>query len=148
MMSFIKTEAAVHLKRSLLGVMAVLMVFLLGFGATPLELRDVHTVDCPDTAEYDNLFSSGSTMEARCLFIEGTVFNGSKRTLVNADVFGRIYDANGNDVMPERTRLGAIEAVPPGESPFAIRISVPVTNPLPLALEQFKASGFAGQVRR
>lgn len=140
--------SASRLKRGLIMALAMVTLLLMGFGAAPLSLKDLHTVECPETAEYDNLFTSGSSMEAKCFFIEGTVVNGSQRTLVNADVFGRIYDANGNDVMPERTRLGAIEEVPPGETPFAIRISVPVTNPLPLELAQFKASGFAGRVRR
>lgn len=99
--------------------------------------------------EYTNLVTSnGNPIPARCLFIEGTVVNRSRNTVLNADVFGRLYDANGNEVLPERTRLGAIEEVPPGESPFSIRISVPVTSPLPLTMEQFKASGFSGTVRR
>ena len=148
MISHMRTTLGRAIKQGLLGVLTLMAVLLMGFGSTPLELHDVHTVDCPDTAEFDNLFASGSTLEVRCLFVEGTVLNTSKRTLVNADVFGRMYDANGNDIMPERTRLGAIEEVPPGETPFAIRISVPIANPLPLSLEQFKASGFAGKVRR
>ncbi len=124
-------------------------LLLMGFGGkVQLDLTDVHTTPCPDEPEYANLFTSGSSMSARCFFIEGTVSNPTQSELYNADVFGRVYDANGNDVLPERTRLGAIEEVPTGESPFSIRISVPTTNPLPLALEQFKASGFRGRVRR
>ncbi|MGQ9838169.1 MAG: FxLYD domain-containing protein [Cyanobacteriota bacterium] len=131
------------------GCCVVLAFLLMGFGATSLKLKDLHITPCPDTPEYSNMVTStANPMAARCLFIEGTVVNPSKNTLVNADVFGRLYDANGNDVMPERTRLGAIEEVPPGETPFSIRISVPVTNPLPLKMEQFKASGFSGVVRR
>ncbi len=126
-----------------------LALVLMGFGGkVQLDLTDVHTTPCPDEPQYNNLFTSGSSMEAQCLFIEGTVSNPTKTPLYNADVFGRVYDANGNDVLPERTRLGAIEEVPTGESSFSIRISVPTTNPLPLALEQFKASGFRGRVRR
>lgn len=136
-------------KRVMLGCCVGLAFLLMGFGATSLQLKDLHITPCPETAEYSNMVTStANPMAAKCLFIEGTVVNRSKNTLVNADVFGRLYDANGNDVMPERTRLGAIEEVPPGESPFSIRISVPVTNPLPLTMEQFKASGFTGTVRR
>jgi len=127
----------------------VLAALLAGFGKIPLQLKDLHVTSCPDTSEYTNLVTSnGNPIPARCLFIEGTVVNRSKNTVLNADVFGRLYDANGNEVLPERTRLGAIAEVPPGESPFSIRISVPVTSPLPLTLEQFKASGFSGTVRR
>ncbi len=136
-------------KQLLLGGCLGLAFLLMGFGAIPLQLKDLRITPCPDTPEYSNLVTSNANpMAARCLFIEGTVVNPSKTTLLNADVFGRLYDANGNDVLPERTRLGAIEEVPPGESPFSIRISVPVTTPLPLTMEQFKAKGFAGKVRR
>ena len=55
-----------------------------------------------------------------------------------ADVFGRIYDANGNSVMENRGRLGSITEIPPGVSYFTIRISVPSELPTPLKLEQFK----------
>lgn len=128
----------------------LIALLLMGFGGrVQLDLSALHTIPCPEEPEYSNLFTSGSsTMEANCYFIEGQVSNSSGSPVYNADVFGRIYDANGNDVLPERTRLGAIDEVPEGESLFSIRISVPATNPLPLALEQFKASGFRGRVRR
>lgn len=50
--------------------------------------------------------------------------------------------------MQNRTRLGAIEEVPPGLGTFELRISVPASQPTPLKLEQFKAAGFTGIVRR
>lgn len=138
-----------HFRGWIMALCLGLALLLMGFGGkVQLDLADVHTTPCPDAPEYSNLFTSGSSMEAQCLFIEGTVNNPTDSLLYNADVFGRVYDANGNDVLPERTRLGAIEQVPSGESPFSIRISVPTTNPLPLSLEQFKASGFRGRVRR
>jgi len=127
----------------------VLSLLLSAYGRIPLELKDVHTIACPDTEEFSNITVTGAASTiAQCFFVEGTVVNRSKQTLYNADVFGRIYDANGNDILPERGRLGAIEEVPPGESTFAIRITVPPTNALPLTLEQFKAAGFAGTIRR
>ncbi|MEN9205632.1 MAG: FxLYD domain-containing protein [Thermostichales cyanobacterium SZTDM-1c_bins_54] len=136
-------------KRLLALVCVVVSLLVSAYGRIPLELRDLHTVDCPETEEFSNVTVSGAASTiAKCFFVEGTVVNRGKQTLYNADVFGRIYDANGNDVLPERGRLGAIEEVPPGESPFAIRITVPPTNALPLRLEQFKATGFAGTVRR
>ncbi|MDX2270853.1 MAG: hypothetical protein NW237_02750 [Cyanobacteriota bacterium] len=137
--------------RGLFWVVSLTLVLALnGFGGRiPLQLKDLQTVPCPDTEEYSHLLTSGAaTNPADCYFIQGTVINKSGRTLLNADVFGRIYDANGNDLLPERTRLGAIEEVPPGENPFSIRISVPQTSRLPLSLEQFKAAGFGGTIRR
>lgn len=56
---------------------------------------------------------------------------------MDADVFGRIYDANGNPVLQNRTRVGTIDVIPPGISDFEIRISVPYNQPTPLQLEQF-----------
>ncbi|NJK62099.1 MAG: hypothetical protein HC921_04890 [Synechococcaceae cyanobacterium SM2_3_1] len=145
-------QAQVVWIRRLVLIICLLAVslLLLGFGGIKMELKDLKTVPCPDRPEFENLVtSSGSSAAAAdCYFIQGTVVNPSKKPIYNADVFGRLYDANGNDIWPERTRLGAIEEVPPGESIFSIRISVPTTNPMPLQLEQFRASGFAGTVRR
>jgi hypothetical protein len=80
--------------------------------------------------------------------ILGKAINRSGKPVINADIFGRIYDANDNPVMQNRNRLGSIENVPPGESNFSIRISVAANQPEPLKLKQFRASGFSGQVRR
>ncbi len=138
-----------------LGLVVCLIVslMLMGFsfgGGVKLELSHLETVPCPDTAQYANMVvSSGSSADAAdCYFIQGTIANPTDQVIYNADVFGRLYDANDNDIWPERTRLGAVEEVPPGESPFSIRISVPTTSPLPLSLKSFKASGFRGAVRR
>ena len=51
---------------------AALAALLLGFGAIPLQLKDLHLTPCPDTPEYTNLVTSnGNPIPARCLFIEG-----------------------------------------------------------------------------
>ena len=71
----------------------------------------------------------------------------SGKTVVDADVFGRIYDAYGNSTFENRGRIGTIEEIPPGTSDFEIRVSVPANQPTPLKLKNFKASGFAGRVR-
>ena len=131
-------------------MLTAIAVCLFGFGGkVQMELSDLHTVACPDLPEFQNLPTSGSSASAvQCFTIEGSVDNPTDRMIYNADVFGRIYDASGNDVWPERTRLGAIEKVPPGKSEFSIRIGVPANNPLPLQLKQFKAKGFRGMVNR
>ncbi|MFN3926843.1 MAG: FxLYD domain-containing protein [Pseudanabaenaceae cyanobacterium] len=95
-----------------------------------------------------NLVLGGGTMPATCYMIKGTAVNPSNKTIYNADVFGRVYDANGNDVLPERGRLGSVDVIPPGESEFQIMLSVPRDQPPPLKLEKFKAVGFTGTVRR
>ena len=91
--------------------------------------------------------SSGNLGAANCYSIKGKAKNISGKTVVDADVFGRIYDADDNDTFENRGRIGTIEEVPPGVSDFEIRVSVPANQPTPLKLKNFKASGFAGKVR-
>ncbi|MBM0742545.1 hypothetical protein JOY44_13115 [Phormidium sp. CLA17] len=92
--------------------------------------------------------TSGSATAASCFIVTGKTENTSGKPVINADIFGRIYDANDNSIMENRTRLGSIEEVPPGVSDFELRITVPANQPPPLKLEQFKAAGFTGKVRR
>ncbi|HEY9648193.1 MAG TPA: hypothetical protein V6C88_17585 [Chroococcidiopsis sp.] len=114
---------------------------------TQVKLTDVTYHDCPaDVAK--GAVTSGTMMAASCYIITGTADNPTNKTVYNADIFGRIYDANHNSVMQNRTRLGSVEEIPPGKSTFEMRISVPASQPAPLQLEQFKASGFTGKVRR
>ena len=91
--------------------------------------------------------TSGDIRPASCFTIKGKAKNISGKTVVDADVFGRIYDADGNSTFENRGRIGTIEEVPPGTSDFEIRVSVPANQPTPLTLKNFKASGFAGKVR-
>lgn len=112
-----------------------------------IKLSDISYSDCaPELSEGG--IASGSSMAANCFIITGKAKNSSGKTIYDADVFGRIYDANHNNVMPNRSRVGLIEEVPPGVSNFAIPVYVPEILPTPLQLEKFKASGFAGRVRR
>ena len=90
---------------------------------------------------------SGDLRAANCFTIKGKAKNISGKTVVDADVFGRIYDANDNDTFENRGRIGTIEEIPPGTSNFEIQVSVPANQPTPLKLKGFKASGFAGKVR-
>ena len=95
-----------------------------------------------------NMVLGGGIMSAKCYMIKGDASNPSGKVVYNADVFGRIYDANGNEAMPERGRLGAVEEIPAGQSKFEIMVAIPAEQPEPLELKQFKASGFGGKVRR
>jgi hypothetical protein len=134
------------------GILVVALWLLSGLGLTaqaltPIELTDVSYQPCPP--EYaEGMVTPGSIQQASCYLIVGKAINRSGKPVINADIFGRIYDANDNPVMQNRTRLGSIEEVPPGESEFEIRISVAANQPEPLKLEQFKSSGFVGVVRR
>ncbi|MCW6049850.1 hypothetical protein QUB60_11970 [Microcoleus sp. A2-C5] len=114
---------------------------------TQIKLSDLSYRECPaEMAE--GTVTSGSSMEANCFLITGKAENSSGKPVFDADIFGRIYDADENPVMQNRTRLGSIEEVPPGISDFQLRISVAANQRTPLQLKQFKATGFSGVVRR
>ncbi|MDB9315132.1 hypothetical protein PN462_18600 [Spirulina sp. CS-785/01] len=130
-----------------------LTFWLVSFIATPVaqarmkvQLDNLSYEECGAEYSQGNV-TSMSMQEANCFLITGKATNPSDKYVVDADVFGRIYDANGNPAMQNRTRIGTIPTIPPGESEFQIRISVPATQPTPLKLEQFKASGFTSKVR-
>ncbi len=114
---------------------------------TQIRLFDVSYKDCPPELAQGAVISSGSAA-ANCFLVFGKAENGTYKTVYDADIFGRIYDANNDSVMQNRTRLGSIAEVPPGISDFELRISVPANQPTPLKLKQFKAAGFSGQVRK
>ncbi|MEM7770355.1 MAG: hypothetical protein AAGA75_04670 [Cyanobacteria bacterium P01_E01_bin.6] len=114
---------------------------------TPLTLSDLDYKECPAEMAAGSVLS-GSSQQANCYLITGKATNPTNKTVYDADVFGRVYDAENNPVMQNRTRLGSIDNVPPGESEFELRISVSANQPTPLKLKQFKASGFTGRVRR
>lgn len=116
------------------------------WAATQIKLTELTYEICPEGMG-KNMVLGGGVMSADCYLVKGKAFNPSNKTVFDADVFGRVYDANGNDVMPERTRFGAIAEVPSGESSFEMMLSVPADMPPPLSLKQFKASGFTGRVR-
>ena len=114
---------------------------------TQIKLSNISYHECP-TELSKGAVTSGTTMSANCFIVTGKAENNSGKSVYDADIFGRIYDANNDSVMQNRTRLGLIEEVPPGVSDFELRISVPANQPTPLKLKQFKAAGFSAQVRR
>jgi hypothetical protein len=115
---------------------------------TPIQLSDLSYHECPPELAQGTVTPGGTTGEAKCFLVTGKAENKSGKMVVNADIFGRIYDANNEPILQNRTRLGSIEEVPPGVSDFELRISVSANQPTPLQLKQFKASGFTGKVRR
>ncbi|MFN6561155.1 MAG: biotin carboxylase [Nostoc sp. ChiSLP01] len=114
---------------------------------TQIRLFDISYNDCPPELAQGAVISSGSAA-ANCFIVTGKAENGSKKTVYDADIYGRIYDANNDSVMQNRTRLGSIAEIPPGVSDFELRISVPANQPTPLKLKQFKAAGFSAPVRK
>ena len=145
----------INFKKTLkiLQISALALLLSIGIFSAPawaniqIKLTNVTYEPCIGDAG-KNMVSGGGMMSAKCYMVKGNTNNTSGKTVYNADIFGRIYDANGNDAMPERARLGAVERIPTGKSEFQIMVAIPAEQPEPLELKQFKASGFAGKVRR
>jgi hypothetical protein len=84
---------------------------------------------------------------ASCYALRGSVVNPTRKPIVDTDVFALIVDSSGEPVLQNRTRVGSIGDVPPGTSPFALRLSVPAGTPGPLSFRNVKARGFSAPVR-
>jgi hypothetical protein len=115
----------------------------------PVKLTDVTTQECPPELAKGMVTSGGLSLPAHCYLIVGKADNNSGKVIFDADIFGRIYDADNNSVLENRTRLGMIDKLEPGISDFSIRISVAESQAQAgaLKLKQFKASGFANSSR-
>ncbi len=114
---------------------------------TQIQISDLSYTNCPEEMS-DGMVTPGGSGAAKCYLISGKATNKSGKPVLNADIYGFIYDANDDPVMQNRGRLGSIDEVPPGTSDFEIPISVAANQPTPLKLKNFKASGFSGVVRR
>ncbi|MBZ8182453.1 hypothetical protein G3T18_20535 [Oscillatoria salina IIICB1] len=114
---------------------------------TQIQLSDLSYRECPAEIGQGVVSSGGGSRFSKCYLVTGKANNKSGNTVYDADVFGRIYDANNNPVMQNRSRVGSIAEIPPGVSDFQIRITVSANQSPPLKLKQFKASGFSSPVR-
>ena len=148
MVRFMRFRALTVVAISLLLWMSSLIVSPTALALTEIKLSDLSYHQCPPELAEGTVSSDGSARAAHCFIVTGKAQNDSRKNVYNADIFGRIYDANNDSVMQNRTRLGSIEEIPPGVSDFELRITVPANQPEPLQLKQFKASGFTGLVRR
>ena len=114
--------------------------------AAELQVRDVHLDPCPS----DDVAAQSQWRQpsgAGCYALRGVVQNPGRKPVVDTDVYAVILDASGEPVLPNRTRVGSIGDVPPGDSPFALRLAVPVGTPGPLSFRNVKARGFSAPVR-
>ncbi|MFM8674955.1 MAG: hypothetical protein ACKOCA_08035, partial [Vulcanococcus sp.] len=78
---------------------------------------------------------------ASCYVLRGTVTNPGRKPVVDTDVFAQILDASGEPVLQNRSRVGSIGDVPPGDSGFALRLAVPAGTPGPFSFTNVKARG-------
>ena len=137
--------------RSLLGGL-LLTLLLLGCPwvepalAANLSVSEVSLEPCPSSdigAQPQLRRPSG----ASCFVLRGTVTNTSRKPVVDTDVFAQILDASGEPVLQNRSRVGSIGDVPPGDSSFALRFAVPAGTPGPFTFSNVKARGFSAPVR-
>ena len=112
----------------------------------PIKITDISYKECPAGIGDNSVTSGGSALPATCFLVTGNTNNTSGKTLYDADVFGRVLDANNEPALQNRSRLGSLEEVLPGVHEFELRISVPSNQPTPLKLKQFKATGFKSKV--
>ena len=139
----------ITLLRSLL-LAALLMITPVGLAqpawAADLQVRDVTLEPCPagDVGAQPELRTPTG---ASCYALRGVVTNPGRKPVVDTDVFALILDASGEPVLQNRTRVGSIGDVPPGESDFALRLAVPMGTPGPLSFRNVKARGFSAPVR-
>ena len=145
------TAGSIARRLGLVGLAIGLLVWSIGPAAawslTAIRLFDVNYRPCAADVGQGTVTSGGPARPANCFIVYGKAANPSGKPVVDADVFGRIYDADGNSILENRTRIGAIETIPPGTSEFEFRISVPANQREPLELTQIKASGFSARVR-
>jgi hypothetical protein len=127
-------------------VLAALLLVPAAAWASDLVVREIRLEPCPEAdvgAQPEQKRPSG----ASCYALRGEVVNPGKRPVVDTDVFAQILDSSGEPVLQNRSRVGSIGDVPPGVSPFALRLSVPAGTPGPLQVSHAKAKGFSAPVR-
>lgn len=140
-------------KRSLIVSLIAISIFFSSFillpsaeALIPIKITNVDYKECPPGVGEGSVTSGGSALPATCYLITGQTNNTSSKTVYDADVFGRVLDANNEPALQNRSRLGSLAEVPPGVNDFELRISVPSNQPTPLKLKQFKATGFTSPV--
>ncbi len=140
-------------KRFLMVFLISIFIFLGNFivpptaeALVPLKITNVSYKECPPGVGENSVTSGGSASPATCYLITGNTNNTSGKTVYDADVFGRVLDANNEPALQNRSRLGSLTEVLPGENEFELRITVPSNQPTPLKLKQFKATGFTSPV--
>lgn len=137
--------------RPLLAVLLLALLLTAPLGTAPawaadLLVSDVRLEPCP--AE-----DAGSQPELRrptgasCYALRGRVTNPGRQPVVDTDVFALILDSSGEPVLPNRSRVGSIGDVPPGDSEFALRLAVPAGTPGPFEVRNPRARGFKAPVR-
>ena len=133
------------------GLALLLALLLLLAPAAPvwaldLAVTDITVEPCP-AADPGSQPPLKRPAGASCYALRGTVSNPRSQPVIDTDLFAVISDRSGEPVLQNRTRVGSIGDVPPGESSFALRLAVPAGTPGPLRVSHAKARGFNAPVR-
>ena len=138
-------------RRTLLRLSVALLMLGLWLGGDPawaasLTVSKVSLDPCP-SADVGAQPQLRRPSGASCYVLRGTVSNPGRKAVVDTDVFAQILDASGEPVLQNRSRVGSIGDVAPGDSDFALRLAVPAGTPGPFSFSNVKARGFSAPVR-
>ena len=104
--------------------------------ALDLELSQLDLVKC-DTADPASKQPKG--YRSGCYILDGQIRSDSQSVIKDVDVFAFIYDASGEEVLPNRPRIGSINNVPVGTSQFSVRVPIPNFAVPPFTIKKAKA---------
>ena len=142
------------MRRLLPLLFAALMLLAQPAWAAELRLTSVTLAPCDasdpgaqPSASVGARASITSPEGASCYVLRGTVNNPGRTSVVDTDVYARILDRSGEPGLQNRTRVGSIGDVDPGEQSFALRLAIPAGTPGPFEVKNPRARGFSAPVR-
>ena len=124
-------------------ILSIVFIFCLSFftvvpsaESLDLELSQLDLVKC-DTADPASKQPKG--YRSGCYILDGEIKSTAKSLIKDVDVFAFIYDASGEEVLPNRPRIGSINNVPVGTSQFSVRVPIPSFAVPPFTIKKAKA---------
>ena len=124
-------------------ILSIIFIFCLSFftvvpsvESLDLELSQLDLVKC-DTADPASKQPKG--YRSGCYILDGEIKSTAKSLIKDVDVFAFIYDASGEEVLPNRPRIGSINNVPVGTSQFSVRVPIPSFAVPPFTIKKAKA---------
>ena len=122
---------------------SVLLIFSFSFllfvpsaQSLDLELSQLELVKC-DIADPASRQPQG--YRSGCYILDGQISSTGNSLVKDVDVFAFIYDASGEEVLPNRPRIGSISNVPAGTSQFSVRVPIPSFAVPPFTIKKAKA---------
>ena len=119
-----------------LSLCLTLLFFVFPAQALELDLSQLDLIKC-DTADPASKQPKG--YRSGCYILDGQIKSTAKDIIKDVDVFAFIYDASGEEVLPNRPRIGSINNVPIGTSHFSVRVPIPSFAIPPFTIKKAKA---------